>query len=955
MWVIGQRVIAEFEPELGLGLVIEVIGVRQIEVLFAGAELTRRYSQQAAPLRRVVLPSGQKAKTKQGQTFTIEKSKEVEGLLLYLGDGLEVWEYELDHLLQDSASVPQILAGRWSHPRAFHLRETGWQLRGRSLSPDTRGLVGPRVSLLPHQLYIASEISKREFPRVLLADEVGLGKTIEAGLIFSALRALGRANRVCLLVPDPLKHQWLAEMYRRFNEMFSLIDEERNEQEELSQGRSAFHVNQRVICPIELLVENIDILDQAMEEPWDLIIVDEAHHLKWSEKSVSPKWDIVQNLASRSRGLLLLTATPEHRGLDTEFGLLNLVDPKRFTSFEQFRTDAEHMHGVAKLANRLMEGDRTKKFKDELTKTFKQDGELVKASADYFDGGAPDDLLHRLIDRHGTGRVLIRNRRDRLKGFPERSFKFAPLKPNHGWADHLAGLDAKKLEGEDILKLASGRIKAPATRKNWFEPRAAWLKKLMAGLGGEKVLLICSSYVVAGQVQNWLKAETSYRTGVFHEGLEMVERDRQAAWFAQPDGAQILLCSEIGGEGRNFQFAHHLVLFDIPLHPDLLEQRIGRLDRIGQVGPIQIHVPFYENTPEEVLARWYAEGLESFVRPWNGGNVMDALREPLTEVCRKYLPKAVGYAKRETALNALIKETHQVVADVHKRQRDSIDCLIDLNSFDETKGNALGKKIREIDSHPMLRDFMEETFNFFGVEVEDLDGPNTFKVTAHSLTFVENFPGLTAHGEQMVTYDRNHALTREEISFMSWDHPIVQGALTLVLEGDAGRLSGGFWNFDQLPAGSIVCEILFVIQVTAAEALEVERDLPLRAMRLFIGPNGDIISPAPVPDLSDINPFSQKEVELVLPKLRELLPDRIERATEVLSRKLKTMIAEATEHRTRRFGAEIARLEQLSRVNQLVSAKEIRLQREKLEEGLAAIQTSVPRVEGIRILVVRPL
>ena len=93
----------------------------------------------------------------------------------------------------------------------------------------------------------------------------------------------------------------------------------------------------------------------------------------------------------------------------------------------------------------------------------------------------------------------------------------------------------------------------------------------------------------------------SLRMAAFHEGLTLVQRDRSAAWFADPDGARLLICSEIGSEGRNFQFCHHLVMFDLPQHPDQLEQRIGRLDRIGQESDVEIHVPVVAGSAIEVL------------------------------------------------------------------------------------------------------------------------------------------------------------------------------------------------------------------------------------------------------------------------------------------------------------------------------------------------------------------
>ncbi|STU57680.1 RNA polymerase associated protein RapA [Klebsiella pneumoniae subsp. ozaenae] len=111
------------------------------------------------------------------------------------------------------------------------------------------------------------------------------------------------------------------------------------------------------------------------------------------------------------------------------------------------------------------------------------------------------------------------------------------------------------------------------------------------------MLVICAKAATALQLEQVLREREGIRAAVFHEGMSIIERDRAAAWFAEEDtGAQVLLCSEIGSEGRNFQFASNLVMFDLPFNPDLLEQRIGRLDRIGQAHDIQIHVPYLEKT-----------------------------------------------------------------------------------------------------------------------------------------------------------------------------------------------------------------------------------------------------------------------------------------------------------------------------------------------------------------------
>ncbi len=151
----------------------------------------------------------------------------------------------------------------------------------------------------------------------------------------------------------------------------------------------------------------------------------------------------------------------------------------------------------------------------------------------------------------------------------------------------------------------------------WFDndPRVDWLLNTMKDLQPAKVLLICKSKEKVLALEEVLSMRANLKVGVFHEDLTIVQRDRNAAWFSELDGAQILLCSEIGSEGRNFQFAHHLILFDLPLHPELLEQRIGRLDRIGQTENIHIHIPYLANSPQHVLVRWFHEGLNALKTP----------------------------------------------------------------------------------------------------------------------------------------------------------------------------------------------------------------------------------------------------------------------------------------------------------------------------------------------------
>ncbi|MEJ2530009.1 MAG: SNF2-related protein [Gammaproteobacteria bacterium] len=165
---------------------------------------------------------------------------------------------------------------------------------------DLLGLGGARIELLPHQIYIAHEVGRRLAPRVLLADEVGLGKTIEACLILHRQLLNGSVDRALIVVPEPLLHQWLVELVRRFNLRFSLLDEERcSAITESGQAENPFHAEQLIICSLELLTSSPLRLTQAIDGDWDILIVDEAHHLEWHQEAPSPAYTAIED---RGRG-----------------------------------------------------------------------------------------------------------------------------------------------------------------------------------------------------------------------------------------------------------------------------------------------------------------------------------------------------------------------------------------------------------------------------------------------------------------------------------------------------------------------------------------------------------------------------------------------------------------------------------------------------------------------------
>ena len=330
-----------------------------MEISFPAAAERRTYAIDNAPISRVQYDVGQIVKNSEGEEITVTQVIDNNGCLIYQGldsEGDEVIlpEIDLDSFVQFNKPQDRLFAGQIDKNRAFELRrQTLEHVRHLQQSPVS-GLLGARVQLLPHQLYIASEAANRHAPRVLLADEVGLGKTIEAGLILHQQLITGRAQRILVVVPDSLLHQWLVEMLRRFNLHFTILDEDRclgleerdgdDEFEFVANDQiNPFESAQLVLCTLSFLTENIDRRFQAIEADWDLLVVDEAHHLQWSEQSASAEYQCVEQLAKQANGLLLLTATPEQLGVAGHFARLRLLDPDRYYDLNTF-IDEETKH-----------------------------------------------------------------------------------------------------------------------------------------------------------------------------------------------------------------------------------------------------------------------------------------------------------------------------------------------------------------------------------------------------------------------------------------------------------------------------------------------------------------------------------------------------------------------------------------------------------------------------------
>lgn len=885
---------------------------RRVTLHFPAVEEERVYATDRAPLTRLQLKPGDQLTTLNGEVLTVIAAQECDGVTTYeaedpLGKVYPVVETELDAHLELSTPIERLLNNQLGKPRDFGLRHTTLKHTASGEGFGLRGLLGPRTALLSHQLYVAATVGSRFAPRVLLADEVGLGKTIEAGLILNQQLHRQRAHKVLVLVPETLTHQWLVEMQRRFHLAFSLLNAERLED---GDAETEFAENPLIIAPVSLLETDPLLQDVVCGIEWDMVVIDEAHHLTGIGQPRTEFGQFIHDLAARTRGLLLLTATPEQAGLRSHFDRLQLIDPARFSDFDAFQ--AEHA--------------QFSQWRDVIEQL--EQGQPVSLPPGIDATATVEVQIQQMLDRYGTGRILYRNTRRGIPGFPQRHHQHYSL-------------NAPELYHQDSALLHPELLHPEAL---WIEQdtRVQWLQNKLKQLRPSKVLVICAHKSTAIALEHFLHLKGGVRCAAFHEDLSLVERDRAAAYFAEEaGGAQALICSEIGSEGRNFQFAQHLICFDLPTHPDLLEQRIGRLDRIGQGSDIHIHVPCLAGTAQEALYRWLDEGLNAFNATCSVGHqLFTEFEDQLTQVLA---------GKGE--LRPLLDSTRERRESLLRESDTGRDRLLERHSHDATVGENIITSLEARETADTLHEFTELLFDRMGIELDYLDEQLSLVRPTENLT-TGQLPGLDEAGIT-ATYHRPTALKRDDVTFLTWEHPIVMESMAALIGSDIGKASIGTFKHRGVPAGTLLLESLHRVECLAPRYLEAGQFLdqqPLRMLLTQAGKEvGDKLSSVFLAEALQKVPSATSAAALnkLRPILEKLLPALEQRAQEIVSCRNKEATTLAVAH----YDNELSRLRYLQSVNPSVREEELSALSEQREACSLALSQTQAVLEGLRVCI----
>ncbi|WP_340609023.1 RNA polymerase-associated protein RapA [Xenorhabdus bharatensis] len=964
-FTLGQRWISDTESELGLGTVV-ALDTRMVTLLFPASGENRLYSRNDSPITRVMFNAGDTVTSHEGWKLKVDEVQQENGLLNYIGTRLDTEEENvilrevlLDSKLTFNKPQDRLFAGQIDRMDRFALRFRARKHQSEQFRLAESGLRGIRASLIPHQLHIANEVGKRHAPRVLLADEVGLGKTIEAGMIIHQQLMAGRAERVLVIVPDSLQHQWLVEMLRRFNLRFSLFDDGRYSEAQ-HDSDNPFETEQLVICSLDFVRRNKQRFEHLLEAGWDLMVVDEAHHLAWSENAPSREYQVIEQLAEQVPSVLLLTATPEQLGQESHFARLRLLDPNRFHDYQSFIDEQQKYRPVADAVTLLLSGETLNNDQQNLIVELisEQDIEpLLKAANSHQEEkseNARRELITMLMDRHGTSRLLFRNTRGGVKGFPHRELHEIklPLPSQYQTAIKVSDIMGAKKSVEARAKdmLYPERIYQEFEGENatwWnFDPRVEWLLGFLLANRDEKVLVICAKAETALQLEQVLREREGIRSAVFHEGLSLLERDRAAAYFAsEEEGAQVLLCSEIGSEGRNFQFANQLVMFDLPFNPDLLEQRIGRLDRIGQNRNITISVPYLESTAQSVLLRWYHEGLDAFEHTCPTGR-------PIYDKYYETLLNFLAKPNEQTGFCEFISECRTHHEQLKQQLEQGRDRLLEMNSNGGEQGQILAETIAGQDNNTDLVNFALNLFDIVGINQEDRND-NIIILNPSEHMLVPDFPGLPQDGCS-VTFNREKALSREDTQFLSWEHPIIRNGLDLVLSGDTGSCAVSILKNKALPVGTLLVELVYVVEAQAPKHLQLTRFLPPTPLRLLMDLKGTNLAPQVEFESFNrqLNAINRHNASKLVNAVQKEVHAVLQQSEPLVEQQARELIEKAKKEADEILSAELSRLEALKAVNPNIRDDELEAIESEHKHLLLNLDQASWRLDAIRLVVV---
>lgn len=748
---IGDRIVHRDNPELGPGLVVGV-GARRVSVLFPRRGAKLELAADSDALVPVRFQPGDHARLGEEDAPVVIAGLHEDGETAELTDGRSIplqslWPIEVEKTLEE-----RLVRAELESTASFVLRLDAMRFAALREADGLGTFLGGRIQIFPHQLFVAERATQADPVRWLLADEVGLGKTVEACLILQKLLHTKRTDRVLVVAPSTLTVQWLGELWRKYHRVFVLIDDKRllDVQLDYGEGFNPFDAYKRAVIARERLEEDPWLVRSAVEAGIDLLIVDEAHHMRRAEGHPgNPAYRAVQPLAEAAEHTLLLTASPLEDDAHGFFRLLQLLRPDEFPEEQPLldRLDANEPLPPCTSSTRRADIGGLPPRKPR-TVPLPEDANLRARLA-----------LEQAIQNEPATNALERKRK---------------LQRLQRLGSSLSSWRARMSKKDEAALAACPNISGPDARLRWLAARAPGWKD-----AGEKTLIFVADREGLEEIRTGLSRHAQLGCAVFHEDLSPGQRDIEVARFRGETGHSILISTECGGEGRNFQFCTRLVLWDLPWDPAVVEQRIGRLDRIGRSEPTVIVV---FRPPAGIglgLVDTY-ERLGLFEHPLGG--LTQELAGVTAAIERCVLDHGPGLEAE--ALSKEIEATEkarQAVDEAAQRE-------LHQNRYRETDAEAILARV-PVDLDDLAEEVVTGACAQLGLKAEQVRGEGRWALGWSGRAKVESLPGVAGGSSFLGTFSREAALEDESIDFFASGHPMVEGLMAWLEDSPNGRIT----------------------------------------------------------------------------------------------------------------------------------------------------------------------
>ena len=767
--------------------------------------------------------------------------------------------------------VARLKAGEIGSAEAFNLKSVAADTWYRHLHDDLVSLGSARVDLKPHQVSVVHRVISDYPHRYLLCDEVGLGKTIEAAMIVKELRARGQAKRVLILVPSGLARQWQFELKTKFNETFAVFNRATLDYLRNKDPENPWLDHDSVIVSHSWASRTEERREEIAAVPWDLIIVDEAHHARRQRQGNRTQetnlYRLVAALTSKPefarRAVLLLTATPLQLHNHELFSLLEIVNPVLFASEASFVRHLEELAGLNQLVERLESGGLPPDSeKAEFTSAVARFLAVDSAEVDVLLTDVPT-LIDRLRGRHRLSEVLVRNRRSIVGGFmPRKAYRWeveltqeerdvqdlmdliiaegfeqaevtrrnaigflmttwqrlavsssrallASLRNRRNrLAEGMISQDLSEQDAEQELEddtpaaEVAGRVVAAVTNDEVEHLEVAMdllqqisvdskarvfidrLRELFAEDRDAKVLVFTEFRETQDMLAELVR-EAGWGSNVFHGQLALLAKDAAVERFRTKRGAQVLISTEAGGEGRNFQFAHIVVNYDLPWNPMKVEQRIGRIDRIGQEHAVSVFNFHVHGTIESRIL----DVLENRIKIFEDsvGGLDPILGETEADIRRALRETA---AARDAALDELGKALEERVDSARQATEQLGDFILDTRSYSSGIAQTLQQQdpvISQRDWEAFLRHLLASVNTWVG----EPDTSEEREIHFHP-PFTEDHRELIGNLERRrVCFDPRVSVDSEHVEYLGFGHPIVDALVRGVMDESVDGIAAG--------------------------------------------------------------------------------------------------------------------------------------------------------------------